>query len=59
MSKSVRPYGCGLFALGYTAAYFYGVKPLLLHQFQTSLNKAAVPYKAKYNVKTDDDYMPK
>ena len=57
LSKSVRPYGCGFFALGYLAAYSYAVKPFLLQQFQKSLNKSAVPFKEKYGIKMDTDYL--
>ena len=59
MSKSVRPYGCGVFALAYTASYFYAIKPFLLNQFQSTLNKSAKPFKSKYNIKEDEDYMQK
>ena len=58
MSRSVRPYGCGIFAVGYAASYFLAVKPFLRQQFQKSLNKAAVPFKTKYSIKDDVDYMP-
>ena len=57
MSRSVRPYGCAIFAAGYFASYFYVTKPFLRNQFQKTLNKSAVPFKSKYNIKTDEDYM--
>ena len=58
LSKSVRPYGCGFFTLGYLATYSYAVKPFLLSQFQKTLNKSALPFKDKYGIKMDSDYMP-
>ena len=58
LSRSVRPYGCGLFTLGYLGAYSFAVRPMLRKQLQNTLNKSALPYKDKYNIKTDADYLP-
>ena len=57
MSRSVRPYFIQFFAVGYLASYFYVVKPFVTSQFQSSLNKAVRPYKQKYSIKEDSDYL--
>ena len=57
LSKTVRPAGCAVFGAVWFASYFKVVKPFTLSQFQSTLNKAAVPYAEKYGVKSDADYL--
>ena len=57
VSQRVKPVGCGVLTLGYAAAYFNGVKPMLVQQMQNSLNSFAKPFAEKYQVRTDEDYL--
>ena len=38
LSKTIRPIGCGVFAVSYLASYFYFVKPFTLTRLQGALN---------------------
>ena len=57
VSRTVKPLGCAVFTGAWAYAYLKGVSPLLKSQMQSGLNSTAKEFKAKYNVKTDEDYM--
>ena len=54
LSRSVKPYGCAFFTLGYGLCYTQLLKPLSTYYMQKSINKDAAPFAEKYGVTADE-----
>ena len=57
VSRSVKPFGCVVFAASYGMAWSKVVRPFLNGRLQTSLNSSAAAMAEKYNIKTDAHYL--
>ena len=57
ISRTVKPLGCAVFTGAWAYAYFKGISPALKANMQRTLNNTAEEYRAKYDIKKDEDYM--